>query len=163
MTEIRETKLPGVGVLHDFKARSGDRVGLISHHTGRREMVFYDRADPDCVRDTAVLTEAEAVVLADMLGGTSVVERLEGLRTEITGLAIDWIPVSPTSRFAGHSIEETQIRARTGASIVAIIRGTDTIPAPSPEDHLLADDVVLAVGTADGLNAAAEILMADDS
>lgn len=158
MTEINETKLPGVGTLHDFECQSGDRVGIISHHGDRREVVIYDQDDPDRVSESAVMTAKEARVLADLLGGTTVTERLDDLRQEIAGLAIDWLPISPHSTYAGRTIGDTGLRSRTGVSIVALVRGDQPLPAPGPDQTLLADDTAVVVGTADGIDAAAKLL-----
>ncbi len=158
MTQIHETKLPGVGTLHDFECQSGDRVGVISHHGDRREIVIYDRYDPDRASDSAALTADEARVFADLLGGTTVTERLDDLRQEIDGLAIDWLPISPHSPYAGKTIGETELRSRTGVSIVALVRGTTPLPAPGPEQMLRADDTAVVVGTVAGIDAAAKLL-----
>ena len=160
MTEINETKLPGVGTLHDFECESGDRIGVISHHGGRREVVIYDPGDPDRVSESATMTPDEARVLADLLGGTSVTERLDDLRQEIAGLAIDWLPISPHSPYAGRTIGDTALRTRTGVSIVALVRGDRPLPAPGPDEELRVDDTAVVVGTANGINAAAQLLTA---
>lgn len=158
MTEIIETKLPGVGILHDFECQSGPRIGVISHHGDRREIVIYDQDDPDRVSESVSMSADEARVLADLLGGTTVTERLDDLRQEIDGLAIDWLPISADSPFAGRTIGDTELRSRTGVSIVALVRGDRPLPAPGPMDRLVADDTAVVVGTAAGINAAAELL-----
>ncbi len=158
MTDINETKLPGVGTLHDFECVSGARIGVITHHTDRREVVIYDPADPDRVGESATLTADEARVLADLLGGTTVTQRLYDLRRDIAGLAIDWLPISPHSPYAGGTIGDTELRTRTGVSIVAIVRRDRPIPAPGPEEPLLVDDTAVVVGTPDGINQAAGLL-----
>lgn len=158
MTHINETKLPGVGTLHDFECQSGARVGVISHHGDRRELIIYDPDDPDRVGESVAMTAGETRVLADMLGGTTITERLEDLRQELAGLAIDWLPISPNSPYAGKTIGETALRSRTGVSIVAIVRGDQPIPAPGPEQTLLADDTAVVVGTASGIDATAKLL-----
>lgn len=163
MTRINETKLPGVGTLHDFECESGARVGVISHHGDRREVVLYDSADPDRVSESAAMTADEARVLADLLGGTTVTERLDDLRQEIAGLAIDWLPISPHSPYAGKTIGETALRSRTGVSIVALVRGSQPLPAPGPEQALLGDDTAVVVGTVEGIDAAARLLATSTS
>jgi TrkA domain protein len=35
--------------------------------------------------------------------------------------------------------------------VVAVIRGDETIPAPGPDTVLIEDDILVAVGTPDGL------------
>lgn len=160
MTEINETRLPGVGTLHHFECQSGDRIGVITHHAGRREMVIYDHDDPDRVSEAAALTPNEARVLSDLLGGTSVTERLDDLRQEIDGLVIDWLPISPGSSYAGRTIGETELRTRTGVSIVALVRGDQPLPAPGPDEMLRSADTAVVVGTAEGINTAARLLAA---
>ncbi len=158
MTQINETKLPGVGTLHDFECQSGDRIGVISHHSDRRELVIYDPDDPDRVSESVAMTPDEARVLADLLGGSTVTQRLDDLRQEIAGLAIDWLPISPHSPYADRTIGDTALRSRTGVSIVAIVRGDRPLPAPGPEETLLVDDTAVVVGTPAGIDAAAKLL-----
>lgn len=158
MTEIRETKLPGVGLRFDFDCDTGDRVGVVTRHGGHRDLVVYDHDDPDSVKYSIELTEHEASNLADMLGGTTVTERLDDLRHEIAGLALDWITVPPDADAVGRSIGDNEVRARTGVSIVAIVRGGNAIPAPGPDESLLADDVAVVVGTPEAVQAAEALL-----
>ncbi|MEZ5171544.1 MAG: cation:proton antiporter regulatory subunit [Acidimicrobiia bacterium] len=160
MTQINETQLPGVGVRHDFETISGDKVGIISHHSGRREMVIYDDDDPDSVAETAYLTPEEARTFADLLGSTSIVEHFEDLRQQIQGLALDWLPIDATSRYAGRKLGDTELRAKTGVSIVALVRGDSAIASPGPEETLETDDVAVVVGTSEGIDAAAKLLAA---
>jgi TrkA domain protein len=49
-------------------------------------------------------------------------------------------------------------RTKTGSSIVAVIRGGESIPAPGPEFPLLVGDVIVAVGTVDGLATMRELI-----
>lgn len=162
MTEVNETRLPGLGVRHDFECRSGDRLGVISHHSGRREVVIYDRGDPDRVERATNMTPDEAAVLADLLGGATVIERFDDLRQQIAGLAIDWLPLGPGSPYAGKMLGDTALRTRTGVSIVAIVREDNAIPAPGPDDLLEAGDTLVVVGTAEGIDLAATALAGAD-
>jgi TrkA domain protein len=47
MGEIKTTHLPGVGDRYDFVTESGDRIGVVSHMDGRRDLIVFDRQDPD--------------------------------------------------------------------------------------------------------------------
>lgn len=158
MTSVNETKLPGVGMRHDFVTSSGDQVGVISHHSGRREVLIYDPADPDRVRACATLDATETSLLAELLGGATVVERLADLRQHLAGLAIDWLPLPAGSAFAGRCLGDTEMRSRTGVSIVAVVRGDEAIPAPGPDLVLRAGDTAVVVGTAEGIDAALSLL-----
>ncbi|NUR92910.1 MAG: potassium transporter TrkA, partial [Nonomuraea sp.] len=53
--EVEQTALPGIGLRHDFTTRAGRRVGVISHRTGRRDLVIYDQDDPDRACQTVKL------------------------------------------------------------------------------------------------------------
>lgn len=150
MPEIEETRLPGVGVRHEFTTSAGERLALLTHRTGRRELAVYDRNDPDTCRTVFHLSAEDTTALGELLGLSQVTEAVRGVQ-RVEGVAIDWISVSPTSRYAGTTIGDGEFRTKTGASIVAIMRGDSTIPAPGPGESFDGGDVVVAVGTADGL------------
>ncbi|MEM7273296.1 MAG: cation:proton antiporter regulatory subunit [Actinomycetota bacterium] len=158
MHEVSETKLPGVGVRHEFTTEIGERLGVLVHHDGRRELLVYDRADPDACSSVIDLTHDDSRTLSELLGASQVVEEVSRVQHEIEGLAIEWIHVPAGGQAAGRSIGDGEYRTRTGASVVALIRGDTPIPAPGPERVLEADDTVVAVGTAEGLDALQELL-----
>jgi len=151
MAEVFETKLPGVGVRHDFTTEDGDRVGVIVHRTGRREVVVYDGDDPDACSTMLDLTSTDTRVLGELLGASQVTEAVGAVQQEIAGLAIEWIQLPDDSKAVGATIEDGQYRTRTGASIVAVVRGDATTPAPTPDFRFAAADTVVAVGTTEGL------------
>ena len=152
MPEIEETPLPGVGVRQDFLCRSGRRVGVISRPSGRRDLLVYDQHDPDAVKAQVDLAHEEAITLAEALGGPQISESLEHLPSTIAGLVVDWVPLP--ADVATHTIGELELRRRTGASVVAIIRDEVALPAPGPEDELRPGDTVVLVGTTEGVQAA---------
>ncbi len=79
MAQVEETRLPGVGVRHEFTTANGTRLGMVTYLSGRRELVIYDERDPDECRMTLELSEDDARALADLLGGSQVIEHLEHL------------------------------------------------------------------------------------
>ncbi|MGQ0617182.1 MAG: cation:proton antiporter regulatory subunit [Acidimicrobiia bacterium] len=158
MTEVRETLLPGVGVRHEFTTGRGERVAVLAHHSGRRELAVYDQRDPDACTTVLHLSLDDTRTLAELLGASQVGEVLAAVQQQIEGLAIDWLKVAPESSFAGATIADGQFRTRTGASIVAMVRGRTTIPAPGPDTRFEAGDVVVAVGTPEGLAALQALL-----
>jgi TrkA domain protein len=147
-----------VGVRYELELESGQRIGVLVHRSGRRELLHYSARDPDAVETEMVLTPAEGKVVADLLGGTQLVESLTQMQQRVEGLAIDWLPIPATSPFVGRTIGDAEVRSRTGVSIVAVLRGDDAFPAPGPEFVLKADDTVVVVGTPEGIRAAAELL-----
>jgi TrkA domain protein len=151
MAEVRETKLPGVGVRHEFTTEDGADIGVLVHHDGRREILVYDSDDPDKCSSIVALSATDTRTVSELLGASRVTEAVAAVQQEIEGLAIEWIELTPTSPAAGATIGDGMYRTKTGSSIVAVIRGGESIPAPGPEFPLVAGDVIVAVGTAEGL------------
>lgn len=158
MAEVTETVLPGVGVRFDFLTERGQRIGVLCHRTGRREIVVYQQNDPDASGQVIRLEEEDSHTLAELLGGSRIAEELAKLQQAVEGLAIDWLPVPAHTPFVGRSIGDTQARSRTGVSIVAVLRDDSTIPAPGPDVRLEADDTLLVVGTPRGIESLAVLL-----
>ncbi|HSJ28223.1 MAG TPA: cation:proton antiporter regulatory subunit [Acidimicrobiia bacterium] len=160
MARIEETHLPGVGVRYEFVTEDGERIGVVHHRGGRRE-VFVCRADePDSVVLSLDLSDDEAHTFGEMMGVATVVEKLADLQQSVEGLAIDWLSVDPGTPYAGKSIGDARIRTRTGVSVVAVIRGTTPFPAPGPEFRVEAGDTLVVVGTPKGIEAVTDILSA---
>jgi TrkA domain protein len=157
MTEVRETKLPGLGIRYEFVTQRGNRLGVVHHRTGRRELLVYDPEDAESCRDVIALSEDDGHTLAELLGGSRVAEELDRLQ-QVEGLAIDWLPLSAESPFAGKTIGDTRARTRTGTSIVAVLRGDQAHPAPEPDFELRAGDTLLVVGTPRGIEDLAVLL-----
>lgn len=157
-TPIEQTPLPGVGVRYDFTTEEGLRLGVVHHHSGRRELFLCPADDPDSARVTLELTEDEAHALIDVLGGSQIVETLSVLRQQVEGLGIDWLTLDPGSPYDGKTIGDGRMRTRTGASVVAVLRGSEAHPAPGPDFQLVAGDTLVVVGTAEGIGALGGVL-----
>ena len=158
MTEIREVKLPGLGVRHEFTTQEGKRVGVVSHRSGRKELYLAHPDDPDAFKRMLGLSDEDARTLAEMLGGSRVAEELAELQHQIEGLAIDWLPLRDDSPYVRHTIGNARIRSRTGVSVVAVLRGEQAIPAPGPELDLQPGDYLVVVGTTQGIEEVVELL-----
>lgn len=154
MADIEETVLPGVGVRHDFVTQGGQRIGVISHRSGSKELLLYDDRDPDAVGEAVRLEGGEGQVVGELLGAATITERLLKLQQTVEGLTIDWLAVGPAWYAAGRTIGETALRRRTGVTIIAVVRDEETLPAPGPEFALRADDTAVVVGTPEGIRAA---------
>lgn len=158
MTRIEETKLPGVGMLHSFVTKPGQRVGVLAHRSGYRELLIYDERDPDACRVSVRLDEDDSHTLAELLGAAQFAAHTTELQQSVEGLMIDWLPVRHSSACADHAIEQTRLRERTGVSIVAVVRGEETIPSPGPEFRLEDGDTAVVVGTAESIQRAVKLL-----
>jgi TrkA domain protein len=74
MAEVSETPLPGVGVRHEFVTAGGERVAVVTHRTGRREIAVYDRADEDACTTVLHLSADDTRTLAELLAARPVSE-----------------------------------------------------------------------------------------
>ena len=83
MTRISETRLPGVGVRHDFTTRAGRRVGVITHRGGQRELLVYAEDDPDACTEILRLEQSETQTLAELLGASQVTASLADITQEV--------------------------------------------------------------------------------
>lgn len=156
--QIDVTPLPGVGVRKDFTARKGGRrIGVVERRDGTVELLVGRPGNPE-VTDQVALTADEASALASLLGAPQVVARLEAEHREFDGVHTRQFPVGAGSPYDGRTLGETRLRTRTKASIVAAMRTGAVLASPGPEFLITAGDVLIVVGSADGLAAAARIL-----
>lgn len=158
MAIVRETKLPGVGVRQEFTTSNGTTVGVVQYHDGRHDVVLYDRDDPDIGRTMLQLDDEDTNTLAQLLGASRLTEGMGAVQQQIEGLLIEWIALPADTPAARETIGDGMYRTRTGASIIAVIRDGESIPAPGPEFALAGDDLVVAVGTAHGVAALRALL-----
>jgi TrkA domain protein len=156
--DVERTALPGIGLQHVFTTAKGRRIGTISHRDGRRDLLVYDRVDPDTCVLTVPLTVEEANALAELLGTARIVERLTELHRQVEGLVSAQIPIAAGSPYDGRTLGDAQIRTRTGASIVAVVRDGNVVASPRPDFGFQARDIVVVVGTAEGTAAVGDIL-----
>jgi TrkA domain protein len=151
----RTTPLPGIGVRHDLTTLEGQHLSVIAHRDGSRSLNAYQRDDPDACALSLHFTGQEAAILADALMPGHRDSRL--LHGTDLGLVAERIPLAVTSRWNGRLLAETQMRTRTGSSIVAVLRGANAIPSPPPGFRLAGGDTLIVIGTREGADAAAAI------
>jgi TrkA domain protein len=149
--DLEETLLPGVGVRYELRTRSGAVLGIVVQREGGAEISVYDRRDPDRARDVFRLSAEEADAVAEVLGAPRLTQRFADLSREVPGLQSARFPITPGSPFDGRTLGDTRARTLTGCSIVALVRDADVIPSPGPEAGLRAGDVLVAIGSATGL------------
>lgn len=158
MADVKETELPGLGVRYEFETEDDQRVSVVVHRTGRKEISLATREDPDRFSRVLDLSQEDAHTLTEVLGASPVTESLERLQQQIEGLAIDWLPVRADSPYVERTIGDTQIRTRTGVSIVAVLRDDVATAAPAPDFVLETGDHLVVVGTPRGIEATVGLL-----
>jgi TrkA domain protein len=149
--DINEVLLPGVGLRYEFISHDGVGVGLVALRSGGFELVQYDADDPDRARSTLRLDAQEAEAISQILGAPRISERFADLTREVPGLVAGQVRLEPGSPYVGRPLGDTRTRTRTGASIVAIVRDDSVRASPGPEDVLAEGDVLVVIGTEQGL------------
>lgn len=152
MLEIRETRLPGVGIRLEFTSRSGAHVGVIIHRSGRRDVIVCSAQDPDVCQDVLHLDEQETHALIEALGASHVTEETARLQLALGGLAIDWVEVAKDSSCGGRTLHDVEHLERFAASVVAVIREGQTIASPPSAFVLQPGDTAVLVGTREGVD-----------
>jgi len=122
-------------------------------------LLVYDKEDVDTCHEVLDLGQEDAASLVELLGGSKVTERVSDLRTEVQGLSIEWLTLVEASPLANKTIGDGQIRTRSSASVVAVLRGDESIPGPGPSFLLKPGDTVLVTGSHDGVEVARRIIL----
>jgi TrkA domain protein len=147
MDQLTQTRLPGVGTKFTFGLAHGGRLTVIQHNDGMREIYFFRRAGDDEPTAVISLEDDEARQLGAVIGGAyerpKVVEELEMALGE---LAIEWVHVPTESPAIGRSLAECAFRARTGITIIAILREPEPVTGAQPDDVIQEGDTLVAVG-----------------
>jgi TrkA domain protein len=149
MVEVRRVALPGVGVMHSFATVDGVELAVVAHRTGSSDLVIR-HGDDDRQAVTLRLEEDEAYTLADLLGGTRVVESIVDL-DDLPGVPIHWFTVDRDDAIVGRTIGE--VPAVEGVAIVAVVRGDHAHSAPNADFVVHAGDSLVAAGPAQGIDA----------
>ena len=145
--ELRQTRLPGVGTKFAFRTAHGSRVAVIQHVDGTFELYVFRHTDDDEPRAVLLLEDDEARQLGAVLGGAyerpKIVEELEMAFGE---LAIEWVEVPPDSPAIGRTLAQCGFRARTGVTIIAILREPEPVTGAQPTDVVERGDTLVTVG-----------------
>ncbi|MET9134395.1 cation:proton antiporter regulatory subunit [Streptomyces antibioticus] len=150
------TPLPGIGVRYDLTTREQRRLSVVAHRDGTRTLNAYQEDDPDACALSARLTANEAAALIDAMMPTHHSPNL--LSTTELGLVAERIELSSVSYWNGRLLGDTHMRTETGVSIVAVLRRAEAVPSPKPDFRLVGGDILIVIGTREGVDAAAAIL-----
>jgi len=156
--EVREHDLPGVGKKFALATAGGARMTVIIHNTGHREIYFFEEGE-DFPSHAVRLEDAEARKLGAILGGAyfqpAVAESMEMVFDQLT---VEWLKVAAGSPLAGKSLLEAAVRERTGASVIAVLRGGQALPNPQPTEVIQPGDTLMVVGDREQVSRFADLL-----
>ena len=137
---------------------SGRRIGVVELREGQTELIVSTWDDPDTCQASIPLTSDEAATLGNLLGGMHLAMKLAEEHKDVPGIVTRQFSIAADSPFQNQPMGKASIRTRCGVSIVAIMREGEVLPSPGPDVVLHAGDLLVAVGTQEGLDSAADIL-----
>lgn len=148
--EVKMCDLPGVGKKISFETAEAQKIVIIVHHSGKRDLYFFQEAEEDEADYFLSLTSEETRELgAQLLGATYQPVDDEKMKIFQKQLVMEWIKLTPESPFVDRRIGESRIRSHTGASIIAVMQGDDMTVSPDIDCVLKAGDTVMAAGKID--------------
>jgi CPA2 family monovalent cation:H+ antiporter-2 len=112
-----------------------------------REVQSYADAVRSDYYDMEINTDGERRFLHDLLNASD-------------NIGITWLRLAANNPLVGWTLAEASLRARAGASVVAIMRTGQLITNPEPQAILKADDLLGIIGDEEQLDAAQEMLSA---
>ena len=147
--DLTETRLPGIGTKFTLRLDDGGRLAIILHNDGKRELYYFGHADDEEPRSVITLDDDEARQLGAVIGGAY--ERpkiIEDLELALGELTIEWVPVPDTSPWLGKTLAECGFRAKTGVTVIAILREPEPVSGAQPHDVVQRGDTLVTVGKA---------------
>jgi len=107
----------------------------------------------------ALLLQARRGARVEARGARSGADALSALGHLLPGLGEPTpVRVEAGSASIGRSLAELNVRGKTGATVLVIVRGKEGIPTPSAREVLQAGDVVALAGTREAIEAASALL-----
>jgi K+:H+ antiporter subunit KhtT len=161
MSTISEVFLPGVGRKFQVETLTGDRLVIVIHDDGTRELYHFTRRNMDRPASVLRLSDGEARQIAGILGGLTYVPRSLPMAEVILGdLVLEWFTIERGAACVGKTIRELGVRTRTGASIVSIIE-PDQTTRTNPEANTVLNEgaTLIAAGDRKTINALKRLLI----
>src|SRR5215207_994101 len=110
MSSISESNLPGVGRKFQVETLSGDRLTIVIHDDGTRELYHFNRKNLDRPASVLRLTDGEARQIAGIVGGlTYVPKSLPMAEVILEDLVLEWFTIEPGVKCVGKTIRELQV------------------------------------------------------
>lgn len=148
---VEEAVLPGVGRKYTITVQSGDRIVIVVHHSGKREVQYFEAGEEDEPTMALDLTDEEARELGAILAGVLFhPEAVGDTQSKLGQKVIEWIKVLPGSKLVGKRVGELALPP--GAHLLAVDRpGAPLIPNPSPDTLLETGDTLVVAGSREAL------------
>ena len=160
---VYETDVPGVGKKFEVEIDSSERLVILLHHDGKREL--FRKPDPDADAERLFTLDGQLAreVGAILQGAYFQPVETDNVEVPLGDALIEWLEVSEDSELVGQTLGDANLRQRMGVSVIAIQRGSDSVPNPGPEETITAGDTLVTLGTSEELTGFEALVEPDDS
>ena len=161
MSTISEVFLPGVGRKFQIETMTGDRLVIVIHDDGTRELYHFARKNLERAVSVLRLSDGEARQIAGIVGGLTYVPRSLPMAEVILGdLVLEWFTIEPGGACIGKTIRDLHVRTATGASIVSIVEA-DQKKRTNPEAETILNEgaTLILAGDRGSINATKRLLV----
>ncbi|MFE1245081.1 cation:proton antiporter regulatory subunit [Fictibacillus sp. NPDC058756] len=149
---VKEIELPGIGRKFEVEIANGDKVVVIVHDDGRREIYHFDKNDYEESLSSVTLSDTEARQFAAIIGGIIYRPKaIENIEMAFDELMIEWYRIEPGSFSVNRTIGEIDIRQKYEVSVIAIVKGNEKILNPGPETMIHEGDMLVISGERHGV------------
>lgn len=144
---VYESDLPGVGKKFEIELDENERLVMVIHNTGKRE-VFIRKGDEDSEK-LFELSDRLARQVGTILEGAY----FQPIATDTSETMLDdnslleWVKVAEGSDITDKTLEELDFRNETSATVVAVKRESGTESNPGPDTVIVGGDTLIILGT----------------
>lgn len=151
--QVKMADLPGIGKKISFITAEESMMCLIVHHTGKRELYFFQDPEEDEADFSMTLNADETRELGAQLLG-AVFQPIDNDKMKLfkSQIVTEWIELKKESMLTGKTIGQSEIRKKTGVSIVGIFRKDQVVASPDVTEVLHAGDTLMAIGKSEQIS-----------
>lgn len=144
---IYETEVPGVGHKFEIELDDSERLIVLIHHDGKREIYLRPGENQDSQKLFG-LTGKRARQLGSILEGAyfQPVE-MDDIQVPLGESIIEWVEIGDESSVVGQTLREANIREQANVTVIAVQRDDQTIANPKPDTTIEDDDILVTLGT----------------
>ncbi|CAH0276703.1 cation:proton antiporter regulatory subunit [Peribacillus sp. NPDC101481] len=144
---IRESELPGIGQKFEIITRNDEKLVIVIHDDGRRELYHFDNEHEDVI-SSITLNDQESRQMASIIGGMVYKpQALETIEMSLGDLVIEWFKVEPGSKAINQTIGAIDIRSNYNVTVIAHSKkGKKQLNNPGPDSIIETGDTLVISG-----------------
>ncbi|MDX8370279.1 cation:proton antiporter regulatory subunit [Bacillus velezensis] len=120
---VRESELPGIGQKVEVITKNHDKISIILHDDGRKELYYFDKNDHDECLASVEFNDEEARQISAILGGmTYKPKALESVEVALDDLVIEWFKAESHAPAVSRTIGDLEIKKHYNVQIIAIVK-----------------------------------------